>query len=68
MARRHTITTAACEAETESDQCNERYAIPGDKIFGFALEMTGALGAEAKAFLFRVAAAAGDSPRRAALP
>ena len=32
-------------------------------IVGFGLETTGALGAQAKAFLHRVAAASGDSPR-----
>ena len=45
------------------DQYNERYVIPGDKLVGFGLETTGALGAQAKAFLHRVAAASGGSPR-----
>ena len=56
--------TTACEAEAKkSDQYNKRYAIPGDKLVGFGVETTGALGAQAKAFLHRVATAAGGSPR-----
>ena len=39
------------------------YAIPDGKFVGFGVETTGALGAQAKAFLQSVAAAAGGSPR-----
>lgn len=55
---------AACAAENaKTAKYVKRYAIPDDKFVGFGVETTGALGAQAKAFLQRVASAAGGSPR-----
>ena len=55
---------AACAAESaKTAKYLKRYAIPDGKFVGFGIETTGALGAQAKAFLQSVAAAAGGSPR-----
>ena len=55
---------AACAAESaKTAKYLKRYAIPDGKFVGFGVETTGALGAQAKAFLQSVAAAAGGSPR-----
>ena len=64
MATAYRYKATACQAETKkSDQYNERYVIPGDKLVCFGIETTGALGAQGRGYLHRVAVVAGCSQR-----